>query len=187
MLSLGSVEQSTFLTCTTLHMLLSGQRWQISLLTSSGYNFWSFAKYPSRLAAIWTRWQAQFIWWHFFHVLTTHYLNPMQYSEGACEPESWFVCFAVSSCQTQCAFWLCVIQVTHPRDTEPAPRAKGSLWFLHLLRAPALRWKAPLLWRGVGIATCWEPRGKIHVEAAVGWGFCRDAGTCGWLTLQGFL
>lgn len=56
------------------------------------YNFLSFAKYLSGLAAIWSRWHAQLIWWEIFMiVLTPHYLKSMQFSRDALELESFYL------------------------------------------------------------------------------------------------
>lgn len=129
-------------------------------LSLVGYNFLSFAKHPSRLAAIWTRWQAQFIWWEFFMiVMTPNYLNPTQFSKGALELET--VYLEVSSCQAYV-----VLQFECMLTSEPPQRCRAGSSSGRLIVFCPLAW-AYCHWDG---RDCFLGKESVHRHFQhVGW------------------
>ena len=94
-------------------------------LSLVGHDFFSFAKYPSRLAVTWRRWQAQLIWWKVVLILLTpHSLSPMHFSRGALELES--VYLSIWKFQAVTPMLCCGLSVCY--RSEPPQRCRtGSL------------------------------------------------------------
>lgn len=164
-------------------------------LSLVGHDFLSFAKYPSRLAVTWTRWQAQLIWWKFFRILLTpHCLSPMQFSRGALELESVYSSVWKFQAVTRVVLrFECMLKSEPPQRGRTGPLSKSLAEFLHLLWAcchGGLEGAASLGEGGAspssawGSPGCWgKSRGGNSISICCG--FCRGGvSTRGW---RGFL